>query len=297
MYQEFYGLSAKPFSLLPDADFLFLSKLHGRAVSHLEYGSITEAGFIVITGDVGAGKTTIIRHYLKHVKSDVKVGVISNANAQLSGLMNWIVATFELERAGKDDVDLYNIFLDFLIQQHSRGKRTVLIVDEAQNLKREVLEELRVLSNVNSGKDQLLQIILVGQPELLEVLQRPDMQQFKQRIGVHVHLEPLKARESAGYIRHRLSVAGGRPDIFDAQALAAIHYFTGGVPRLINLISDQALVYGFSEDQETIGLETVAEVALDRARAGLSAFRDPGAGWNLETLRAEIGPIMMEIAG
>jgi type II secretory pathway predicted ATPase ExeA len=295
MYQEFYGLSGKPFSLLPDADFLFLSKLHGRAVNHLEYGSMTEAGFIVITGDVGAGKTTIIRHYLKHLKSDIKVGVINNASAALDGLLNWIVATFELDRGGKDDVDLYNVFLDFLVQQYSRGRRTVLIVDEAQNLRREVLEELRVLSNVNYGKDQLLQIILAGQPELLEILQRPDMQQFKQRIAVHVHLEPLKALETAGYIRHRLSIVDGKPDIFDAPALAAAHYFTGGVPRLINLLSDSALVYGFSEDQVTIGLETIAEVVADRERAGLSPFHSPGSGWTIDTVRDAIQPFLKEI--
>jgi type II secretory pathway predicted ATPase ExeA len=296
MYQEFYNLSGKPFSLLPDADFLFLSRRHGRAVNHLEYGTVTEAGFIVITGDVGAGKTTVIRHFLKTVKSDVTVGVINNANAALGSLLSWVASAFELPRAGKDEVELYNVFTDFLIAQYGKGKRVVLVIDEAQNLRRDVLEELRVLSNVNNGKDQLLQIILVGQPELLDVLRQPDMQQFKQRIAVHCHLDPLRPRETADYIRHRLSVVGGAPDIFDSEALAAVHYYSGGVPRLINLLCDQALTYGYSEDQPQIDAKTIGEVVADRASSGLSPFFNTGNAWQDVRQTNEIQALLKDVA-
>ncbi len=277
MYESFYGLSGKPFSLLPDADFLFLSKRHRRAINLLEYGIVTQAGFMVITGDVGAGKTTVIRRYLKSAGSDVTVGVITNASASLGRLLNWVAMAFELKTTGQDEVSLYTSFVDFLLAQYARGKRTVLIIDEAQNLKADMLEELRMLSNVNNEKDQLLQMVLVGQPELLDMLKRPDLRQFVQRISVHCHLEPLSAAETAAYIRHRLGVVGGSPELFDDTACAAVFYFTSGVPRLINLLCDQAMVYAFSEDQPHISFETIAEVAADRDRAGLSAFRNLAA--------------------
>ena len=257
---------------------------------------MTEAGFIVITGDVGAGKTTIVRHYLKHLRPDVTVGVINNANPSIGNLMGWITAAFEIDRKGRDDVALYDAFMAFVATQYGLGKRTVLIIDEAQNLTRDILEELRMLSNVNYGKDLLLQIILVGQPELLDTLKRDDMQQFRQRIAVHCHLAPLSAQETAGYIEHRLSVVDGTLDIFREEALAAVHYYTGGVPRLINLLCDQALTYGFSEDQEVVTAKIVAEVVADRAGTGLSPFLNSEQGWTMATRLPEVKLIRKEIA-
>ena len=294
MYESFFGLTGKPFSLLPDAEFLFLSKRHRRAINLLEYGIETQAGFMVITGEVGAGKTTLIRRYLKNAGADVTVGVITNSSATLGKLLNWVATAYDLDSGITDPVALHSAFISFLLAQYARGRRTILIVDEAQNLGPEMLEELRMLSNINNEKDQLLQIILVGQPELLDTLKRPDLRQFVQRIVVHCHLEPLPPAETAAYIRHRLGIVEGRPDLFDDLSCAAVHYFTGGVPRLINLLSDQALMYAFSEDQLYVVFQTVAAVVADRNQSGLSAFRDPPAGGAGELL-AVLQPLAAEI--
>ncbi len=296
MYQDFYHLTGKPFSLLPDPDFLFLSRRHGRAVNHLEYGTVTEAGFIVITGDVGAGKTTVVRHYLQHLNTDLTVGLINNASASVGNLLGWVAAAFDIDRRGKDEVTLYNDFVEFLTLQYGKGKRTVLVIDEAQNLGRDMLEELRVLSSINYGKDQLLQLILVGQPELLDTLKQNDMQQFRQRIAVHCHLDPLTPRETAAYIGHRLAVVEGTLAIFEEDALGAVHYYTRGVPRLINLLCDQALTYGFSEDQDVITAQIVMEVVTDRAASGLRPFFNGESPWTKTNPSAEMKSIRKEIA-
>lgn len=295
MYEAFYGLSGKPFSLLPDSDFMYLSKRHSRAINLLEYGIMTEAGFLVISGDVGAGKTTIIRRYLKNVGDDVRVGVITNPSKTIGRLMDWVMMAYELEDSETDVSKLYHRFVDFLLAEYGAGRRAVLIIDEAQNLSADQLEELRMLSNVNNEKDQLLQIVLVGQPELLDILNRPELRQFVQRISVHCNLDPLSPAETAGYIRHRLSVAGGAAELFDDIACAAAHFFSGGVPRLINLLCDQALVYGFSDDQKNISGEIVAEVAQDRNRTGLSAFTKMADDWKVTDLINDVTPFLEEI--
>lgn len=295
MYQDFYGLSGKPFSLLPDSDFMFLSKRHRRAINLLEYGIMTEAGFLVISGDVGAGKTTIIRRYLQNVGSDVKVGVITNPSKTIGRLLDWVMMAYELEDGDRDVTKLYHRFVEFLLAEYAAGRRTVLIIDEAQNLSADQLEELRMLSNVNNEKDQLLQIVLVGQPELLEVLNKPELRQFVQRISVHCNLDPLTPSETAGYVRHRLGVVGGKEGIFDDIACAAVHFFTGGVPRLINLLCDQSLVYGFSDEHAQISGELVAEVALDRNKTGLSAFTKVGDDWQMTDLIKDVTSFLDEI--
>jgi type II secretory pathway predicted ATPase ExeA len=274
MYQSFYGLSGKPFSLLPDGDFLFLSKRHRQVVNLLEYGLVTESGFVVITGDVGAGKTTVVRRFLKKTGDQMVVGLINNPTATLGRLLNWIALAFDFKDRNADDATLYNHFIEFLLDHYAQGRRVLLIIDEAQNLTVEKLEELRMLSNVNNEKDMLLQIMLVGQPELLETLNRPDLRQFVQRISVHCHLSPLEPVETAAYIRHRLAHVGGNAALFDDIACAAVHHFTGGVPRLINLLCDQALVYGYSEEEPTITFDLVTDVVMDRAKFGLSAFQN-----------------------
>ena len=210
MYESFYGLTGKPFSLLPDAAFLYPSQRHRKVINLLEYSITTETGFMVITGDVGAGKTTAVRHYLKSLPPEVTVGLITNSSKSLGRLLSWVAAAFELDTAERDDSQLYNNFIKFLLKEYAAGRRTVLIIDEAQNLTTDMLEDLRMLSNVNNERDQLLQIILVGQPELREVLNQPELRQLVQRIGVHAHLTPLTAIETAGYIRHRLGVVGGQ---------------------------------------------------------------------------------------
>ncbi len=295
LYEGFYGLSAKPFSLLPDADFLYLSKRHRAAVNMLEYGMVTQAGFIVITGEVGAGKTTVLRRYLKTIGPDVAVGVITNSSKGFGRLLTWVATAFEIDHGTRDQAKLYNRFVEFLLARYAEGKRTVLIIDEAQNFKAETLEELRMLSNVNNEKDQLLQIVLAGQPELLDTLKRPELRQFVQRIAVHCNLEPLDPTETARYIRHRLSVVGGAPTLFEDTACAAIFYFTGGIPRLINLLCDLAMVYAFSDELPKIGIESVIDAVKDRNSSGLSPFKPVPEDMTAEDLVAEIVKIRDQI--
>lgn len=295
MYEVFFGLSAKPFSLLPDASFLFFSKRHKRVVNLLEYGTLTQSGFMVITGDVGAGKTTIIRHFLKHLEPTVSVGVITNPSKTIGSLLGWIATAFDIEAKDSEQVTLYNAFIEFLLAQYGKGRRTVLIIDEAQNMTAQMLEDLRMLSNVNNERDQLLQIILVGQPELLITLKRDDLRQFVQRISVHCHLTSLTAAETAAYIRHRLSVVGGAPGLFDDVACAAIYYFTYGVPRLINLLCDHALMYAFAEEEDHVSFDTVIEVVSDRNSSGLSAFRVLSDEQTAEQILKDMEAIIAEI--
>ncbi|SEH32638.1 ExeA family protein [Magnetospirillum fulvum] len=273
MYESHFGLSGKPFSLLPDSEFLFPSKRHRLAVNLLEYALASQAGFIVISGEVGTGKTTVIRRFIRQAGPETAVGVISNSSSTLGELMGWVAMAFEIDHRGKETAELYHLFIDFLIARYAEGKRTMLIIDEAQNLTPAMLEDLRMLSNVNNEKDLMLQIVLVGQPELLETLKRPDLRQFVQRIALHCNLDPLGAAETAQYIRHRLSVVGGAPHLFDDLACAAVHYFSRGIPRLINLLCDVAMLYTFSEDLERVGFDTVVDAAIDRGQGGLSPFQ------------------------
>lgn len=288
MYESFYGLTGKPFSLLPDADFLYLSTKHRKALNLLEYGMLTQAGFIVITGEVGAGKTTIVRCFLKNARPELTLGVVTNTNKSFGKLLTWVAMAFDLDHRGRDYIKHYNRFVDFLLAQYAAGKRTVLIIDEAQNMSPAMLEELRMLSNVNNEKDQLLQTVLVGQPELLETLKRPELLQFVQRIAVHYHLTALDEVETEEYIRHRLGVVGGRRDLFDHLACDAVHYFSGGIPRLINLLCDIALVYGYSSEMPRIDYDTVVDAVEDRVDQGLSSFRALPPGTDRAALKRHL---------
>ena len=271
MYESFYNFREKPFSLLPDSGFLYLSNKHRMALTLLEYGLMNQAGFTVISGDIGTGKTTLIRQLLNQIDDSIRVGLISNTHQTFGDLMQWIALAYDLPHHDKNKVELYQDFMDFIIQEYARGRRTVLIVDEAQNMSAETLEELRMLSNVNADKDQVLQIILVGQRELRDTLRRPDLVQFAQRIGVDYHLEPLDEQETIDYIRHRCEKAGGSPDLFTEKACRQVYAATGGVPRLINLLCDTTLVYGYAEQREHIDAGLVSDVARDKQQGGLFA--------------------------
>lgn len=273
MYEGYFGLTGKPFSLLPEANYLYFSKRHQHIVDLLEYGMETQAAFMVITGDVGAGKTSSIRHFLAHLSKRVTVGHITNPSARIGSLMGWISSAYDLDLHNHDESKMYNGFVEFLLKQYAKGQRTLLIIDEAQNLSPELLEELRMLSNINNEQDILLQIILSGQPELLDMLNRQDLRQFAQRIGVHGHLTALTPAETEAYILHRLRNVGGLEPLFDDYACAAVYHYTGGVPRLINLLCDQALMYAFAENTERADVKIVLEVVIDRSASGLSAFR------------------------
>ena len=269
MYESFYQFQEKPFSLLPDPRFLFHSAKHDMALAKLKYGLLNQAGFTVISGGIGTGKTTVIRHMLNHLERDLTVGLINNTHGAFGHLLDWISMAFSLPREGKDNFALFYQFMDFIISEYAAGRRTVLIVDEAQNMPVDMLEELRVISNINADRDQVLQIILVGQTELEETLRHPGLVQFAQRIAVHFALTPLTKDETAGYIRHRLEVAGGHAGLFEPAAIAEIHRYSGGVPRLINALSHAALVCGFAAGRPAITAVLVHEAAKDKQNSGL----------------------------
>ena len=270
MYEAFYGFSEKPFSILPDPSFLYLSHKHRTALDLLEYGLMNQAGFNVITGEIGTGKTTLIRYVLSRLDQDVTVGLISNTHRSFGELMQWILFAFRLEHRGKQKVEMFQDFLDFLVEQYAQRKRTLLIVDEAQNMSTDTLEELRMLSNVNADKDQVLQVILVGQAGLRATLRKREMEQFAQRIAVDYHLEPLDLQETQAYVYHRVKIAGADgARLFDLDACHAIYDHSQGVPRLINLLCDTALVYGFAEQKPQIDARIVEDVARDKLKGGI----------------------------
>lgn len=273
MYESFYGFKVKPFSMLPDPGFLYPSKKHRIAQTLLEYGLMNQVSFCVVTGGIGTGKTTLLRHLLQQIDNDMTVGMLSNTHSSFGELLEWILMAFNLEVADKSKVSMFRTFSDFLIGEYAKGRRTVLIIDEAQNMGAETLEELRMLSNINSEKDQLLQMILVGQPGLRELLQDPGLEQFAQRIGVDYHLEALSQEETESYIHYRIFIAGGDENIFTHEACDTIFEQTGGIPRLINQICDTALVYGFAEQASVIGADIIRDVASERQKGGILPTR------------------------
>ena len=268
MYEAFYGFREKPFTILPDPGFLFLSQAHSMAYAMLEYGVMNRAGFTIITGEIGCGKTTLIRHLLNQLGPDINVGLISNAQEDFGELMQWVLMAFGQPYAGQAKVELFDRFQKFLIEEYARGRRTILIIDEAQNLRPKTLEELRMLSNINADKDQLLQLVLVGQPELRALLRRPELRQFTQRISADYHLRPMNLNETIQYIAHRLRVAGREEPLFSAGACELLHQVSRGVPRLINIIADTALIYGYGEGAEQINRRLVYAVVRDKVHAG-----------------------------
>ncbi len=264
MYKKYYGLVEKPFSLLPDPEYLYLSRHHQKALTLLEYGILNQAGFCVISGQAGSGKTTLIRYLLTRFDKDTTVGLLSNTHKSFEELLAWILLSFDLPYQDKSKTERYQIFVDFLIEQYAKKHHTVLIIDEAQNMSPAALEELRMLSNINADKNQLLQMILMGQPGLLRNLQRPQLRQFAQRIAVDYKLEVMNKAETCAYIRHRLKVAGAAANVFDPAACMAVYYHSQGLPRLINLLCDTALVYGYAENVRIINKDIINDVVKER---------------------------------
>jgi len=268
MYETFYGLKVNPFSIQPDPDFLYFGRRHTYAYAMMEYGIRDKAGFIVISGEIGCGKTTLVRHLLNNLASSLTVGLVYNTHREIADLLEWIMLAFGLPYEGKSRVALYDIFQRFLIEQYGMGKSVLLIVDEAQNINPDALESLRMLSNINADKHQLLQIMLVGQPQLKNMLARPELIQFAQRIAVDFHIKPFEAEDVQGYIQHRLSIAGRETPLFSPEACARIAKATNGIPRRINILCNTALVYGFSAEAELIDVNLVEEVLSDKAEFG-----------------------------
>jgi len=279
MYEQFYGLREKPFSLLPDPEFLYLSKAHSRALSMLEYSLANEsAGICVISGEIGSGKTTLIRKLLNLMGEEFCTGLLSHTLGGNDSLLPWVSMIFQLDYKNREPVELYENFVNFAIEQYARGRRTVLIIDEAQNLSPAALEELRMLSNINSDKNHVLQLILVGQPELRQTLSTHSLKQLKQRVTVNYHLSGLNQADSCTYIRHRLQTAGAKANLFTDMASKAIWYHSRGIPRLINSLCDMALVYGFAAQKRRIDIQLVNEVVNDRKQCDFIGTEKPANG-------------------
>ncbi|HRT61716.1 MAG TPA: ATPase, T2SS/T4P/T4SS family [Syntrophales bacterium] len=269
MYEAFYGLKEKPFNLNPDPDYLYMSPGHENAYTHLEYAIQESKGFVVVTGEVGSGKTTLINYLLRKIPETVHVGIINNTFVDPQELLKMICQEFELEIGDSDKTVLLTRFYSYLIDQYSQKKRVILIIDEAQNLPEASLEEIRMLSNLESEKHHLIQMILVGQPQLKEKLQRKSLEQFVQRVTVYCHLDALDKVQVENYIHHRLRVAGAENlDIFDPDAVKALYRHSLGIPRLINTLCDGAMVYGYADEVKVIGRDLIEAVAQARDLGG-----------------------------
>ena len=269
MYESFYNLRTKPFALLPDSDFLYPGSEHQAAYNLLEYGLLSQAPFMVLTGDPGMGKTSLLQKLIAEHGQRQTIGLVTNARYDIEHLLPWILLSLGLSTRQLDPVEAYHLFSEFLIRESKQHRRVILIIDEAQSLGAELLEELRLLSNLNDGKALRLQTILSGQPDLHTLLQRIDMTQFAQRIVVDYHLKPLSEIDTANCIRHRIQVAGGQPSLFTDKACELVHRLSRGTPRLINQICDVALTYGYAEQAKVITSKLVAQAALDRSKGGI----------------------------
>lgn len=264
LYTEQFDLLERPFTLLPDPEFIYWTPMHRRAYAILEYGILTRAPITVVTGEVGAGKTTLVQRLLKSLPDNVTLGLISNAQGGRGELLRWVLYALDIETGGATEyVDLFQILQKFLVDEYAKGRRSILVIDEAQNLSVEGLEELRMLTNINANKDELLQLVLVGQPELRDTILKPELRQFAQRVVANFHLTRMDKKTVSSYISHRLKVAGGRGNEFTKQACERVWEVSGGIPRLVNQICDFAMVYAATSDERLVLSSVVDQVVRD----------------------------------
>jgi general secretion pathway protein A len=268
MYEAFYGLREKPFSIVPDPELIYWGHNHLLAFAMLEFGLRNSAGFTVITGEVGSGKTTLVRYLLRRLDPTIVVGLISNTPRGTVGLLQWVLMSLRQPYDGSYP-DLFQRFNQFLYNEYNGGRRTVLVVDEAHNLGFEALEELRMLLNINADKHQFLQIILVGQPQLKDMLRSPQLLQFAQRVSSDFHLRALKREEVSEYINYRLRAVGSRYKLFSEDACDMIADASLGIPRTINILCDTALVYGFAANLQEIDVDVIFKVIEDKRQFGV----------------------------
>ena len=272
MYERFYQLRERPFALSPDPEYLYPSRVHQEALDYLRYGLESHAGFVVITGAIGSGKTTLVQSVLRNLDTHTTVGRIVNTMLDPRELLETIMLDFGLEAAGRSKPQLLRDLAQYLVDQRLAGRMVLIVIDEAQNLSLAALEELRMLSNLETEKSKLLQIVLVGQPNLRDKLGTPELEQLRQRITVSYHLAPLDEDETANYINHRLRRASiGAPLEFPRDATALIHARSRGVPRIINIICDAALVFGYAEERPQIDRSLIGDVLAELETTGVLA--------------------------
>lgn len=260
-YLDFFGFRQRPFSLTPDPEFIYWTAAHRGAYAMLEYGLSTRAPITLLTGEIGAGKTTLLQYFVEALGDDITLAMVTNTRPGTRDILQWLLP----ELADEDPADerVFKKVMEFFIHEYNEGRRVVLIIDEAQNLSHEALEELRMLTNINVGKDDVLQLYLVGQPELRDMVRRPDLIQFAQRVAANYHIPVMDAPTVGHYIAHRIKVAGGQPNVFSKQAAELIHQHAGGVPRLVNQLCDLSLTYAFAHEQRMVKRQIVQSVIDD----------------------------------
>jgi general secretion pathway protein A len=281
MYERFFGFRDQPFRLTPDPKYLYLGSKHREGYAHLLYALREGSGFVAVTGEVGTGKTTLVRSLLRESHADIAVAYIFNPVLSSVELLQTINSEFGLPSRSTSKKELVETLNAFLLAQKADGGRAVIIVDEAQNLDPQVLEQLRLLSNLETETDKLLQIVLLGQPELRPLLDRTDLRQLAQRISLRWHLEPLDRKEVHGYVEHRVQVAGGRKGLFDAKAVDLIHELSGGIPRLINILAHRSLLVAYTKAAKKVGAPEVhlAAAELEQCRIPLRARSGRPRAW------------------
>lgn len=263
-YLDSFGFRERPFTLVPDPAFLYWSDQHKRAYSVLEFGIMSRAPITLITGQVGCGKTTLLQKLLTGIEADAVIGLISNAQGSRGELIQWVLHALDVEfDPSSGYVSQFRALQDFLLETYAAGKRVILIFDEAQNLSEDSLEELRMLTNINSNKDELIQLVLVGQNELRDMIKRPELRQLAQRIAASFHIGPMSENSTDRFIVHRLRVAGGTGREIDSNARMLIYEVTHGIPRLVNQVCDMALLYTWSNDGKRVTPRIVRSVIDD----------------------------------
>jgi type II secretory pathway predicted ATPase ExeA len=262
-YLDHFGFKQRPFSLTPDPEFLFWSDTARGAYAMLQYGLATRAPITLLTGEIGAGKTVLLQHFIEEADDDdsLSIALVTNTRPNTREILQWLLP--ELTQTDLSDESKFLKVQEFLIQEFNEGRRVLLVIDEAQNLSLEALEELRMLTNINLGKEEVLQLFLIGQPELRDHVRRKELVQFAQRVAANYHLPYMQPETVLHYISHRLKVAGGKPNIFSKQAAMLIHEVTGGVPRLINQLCDMSLTYAFAQGDQVVKRATVQSVLDD----------------------------------
>lgn len=261
MYLEHFGLKEFPFKLTPDTDYLFMSPAHSRAMAYMEYAVFNREGFVVITGEIGSGKTTLVKKLLMELNENIIIAKIFQTQLNETELLQAILVEFGLNPFNAKKVELLNMLNQFLIDQHIEGKQILLVIDDAQNLNKRALEEITMLSGVETQKEKILHVILVGQPELNDKLEAPDMEQLLQRVSLRYHMRALTQSETKQYVIHRLKIAGNKgKKLFVDEIYETIFEFSGGTPRLINTLCDTALTCAFSEDKKKVGSSDFSDV-------------------------------------